>query len=173
MKPGLLIRSVVSVLALPVMVAGVVPGWLTSTRGVEIGFGLPMPLNMVMTAAGLAIMVAGLWLAAGTIRMFATAGEGTLAPWDPPRKLVARGIYRYVRNPMISGVLAILLGEGILLGSVAILEWFAIFLALNSVYIPLSEEPALAARFGQDYLLYKRHVPRWIPRFTPWEPDNR
>ncbi len=173
MKPDLLIRSVVSVLALPTMVAGVVPGWLASTRGVEIGFSLSIPFNIVVAAVGLAIMVAGLCFAARTIWMFSTEGEGTLAPWDPPRKLVVRGTYRYVRNPMISGVLAILLGEAILFGSVAILEWLAIFAAINCVYMPLSEEPGLAARFGQDYLRYKTHVPRWIPRMTPWEPDIR
>ena len=104
--------------------------------------------------------------------MFSTVGEGTLAPWDPPRKLVVTGVYRYVRNPMISGVMSIVLGEGILLGSMPILELCAFFAALNGVYIPLSEEPGLAARFGQSYLLYKRHVPRWIPRFTPWEPGK-
>jgi len=172
MKPGLLIRSVISVFALPVMVAGVLPGWLLSTRGIAIGAGLPIPLNLVAAAIGLAIIALGLWLAAGTIRMFTTDGDGTLAPWDPPRKLVVKGIYRNVRNPMISGVLSILAGEAIFFGSMAIFEWFVFFAVLNAIYIPLSEEPMLAARFGQDYLSYKSHVPRWIPRLTPWQPDN-
>jgi protein-S-isoprenylcysteine O-methyltransferase Ste14 len=173
MRPGLLIRSVVSVFVLPVMVAGVLPGWLLSTRGAAIGAGLPMPLKQVVAATGLAFVAAGLWLAAGTIRMFSTEGEGTLAPWDPPRKLVIKGIYRYVRNPMISGLLGILAGEAIFFGSRAIFELFVIFVVMNAVYIPLSEEPMLAARFGRDYQSYKNHVPRWIPRLTPWQPDNR
>jgi len=104
--------------------------------------------------------------------MFSTDGDGTLAPWDPPRKLVVKGIYRNVRNPMISGVLSILAGEAIFFGSMAIFEWFVFFVVLNAIYIPLSEEPMLAARFGEDYLSYKSHVPRWIPRLTPWQPDN-
>src|SRR2546423_1879810 len=99
MKPGLLIRSVVSVLALPVMVTGVLPAWLLSTRGYAIGAGLPMPLNLVVAAIGIVVAAIGLFLAAGAMRRFSTEGEGTLAPWDPPRKLVLRGTYRYVRNP--------------------------------------------------------------------------
>jgi len=169
MKPGLLIRSVISVLALPVMVAGVLPVWLVSTRGAAIGAGLPMPLNLIAAAIGLAFGATGLILAAGAIRRFSTEGQGTLAPWDPPRKLVVRGIYRYVRNPMISGVLSILAGEAIFFGSMAIFKWFVFFAVLNAIYMPLWEEPGLAARFGQDYLSYKNHVPRWIPRLTPWQ----
>lgn len=64
-----------------------------------------------------------------------------------------------------------LLGEGLLLGSPAILVWFLIFVALNAIYIPLVEEPDLARRFGDGYLGYKRNVPRWIPRLRPWDPD--
>jgi protein-S-isoprenylcysteine O-methyltransferase Ste14 len=171
MKPRLLLRSVISVLALPVMVAGVIPGWLVATRDVAIGWGLPTPLNLVVAGTGLALIVVGLWFAAGTIRMFSTVGEGTLAPWDPPRRLVAKGVYRYVRNPMISGLLGILAGEAIFFGSTAIFEWFAFAAILNAIYIPLSEEPVLLGRFGPDYQTYKMHVPRWIPRLTPWEPS--
>ena len=80
-----------------------------------------------------------------------------------------RGIYRYVRNPIISGVFCLLLGEGLGVGSVPLLTWFVIFVIINLIYIPLVEEPALAQRFGQDYLRYKQYVPRWLPRLTPWE----
>jgi protein-S-isoprenylcysteine O-methyltransferase Ste14 len=106
-----------------------------------------------------------------TISLFATVGEGTLAPWDPTQKLVVRGIYRYVRNPMIIGVLSVLLGEAVFLGSLPVLVWFLIFFAVNATYIPLLEERGLAGRFGDDYLVYKRNVPRWIPRLTPWTPS--
>ena len=173
MKPGLLIRSILSVLALPVMVTGALPAWMIHTRGYAIGAGLPMPLNFIVAVIGLAIAVIGLVLAAGAMRRFSTEGEGTLAPWDPPRKLVVRGTYRYVRNPMISGVLGILLGEAIFFGSTAIFKWFVFFAILNAIYMPLWEEPGLTARFGDDYLIYKRYVPRWIPRLTPWHPDAR
>jgi protein-S-isoprenylcysteine O-methyltransferase Ste14 len=171
-KPGLVIRSLLSVLALPTVVAGVLPAWLIFSRGAHLGFKLETPLNVVLAAVGLMLAAAGLALAAGTMRRFATQGEGTLAPWDPPRKLVVSGVYRHVRNPMISGVLGILAGEGLFFGSTAVLGWFAIFAAANAIYIPLFEEPGLAARFGRDYETYKRHVPRWIPRLTPWDPER-
>ena len=95
-------------------------------------------------------------------------GEGTLAPWDETRRLVVRGVYRHVRNPMITGVLCLLLGEASLLGSLPLLGWFALFLLANALYIPLAEERGLERRFGEEYLLYKRNVPRWIPRVRPW-----
>src|SRR5579872_994380 len=173
MKRGLLIRSMVSVLALPVMVTGVLPAWIIHTRGYAIGAGLPMPLNVIVAVVGIAIAGIGLFLAAGAMRRFSTEGEGTLAPWDPPRKLVVRGTYRYVRNPMISGVLGILLGEAFFFSSMAIFKWFVFFTILNAIYMPLSEEPRLAARFGHDYLEYKCHVARWLPRLTPWHPDTK
>jgi protein-S-isoprenylcysteine O-methyltransferase Ste14 len=104
-----------------------------------------------------------------TNMLFATIGKGTLAPWTPTRKLVVRGVYRHVRNPMISGVFCILLGEALLFGSPNLFTWFMIFVLINITYIPLFEEPGLEKRFGQDYLIYKKNVPRWIPRRKPWE----
>ena len=97
-------------------------------------------------------------------------GKGTLAPWDPPRRLVVRGPYQYVRNPMISGVVFVLLGEGLVLLSRPHTLWALTFFLVNCVYIPLSEEPMLKARFGQAYDDYCRHVPRLIPRLRPWDP---
>jgi len=110
----------------------------------------------------------GLWLMVQTIRLFVLVGDGTLAPWDPTQRLVVRGVYRHVRNPMISGVLFILLGEAVFLGSMALFYWFLAAAVVNLIYIPLFEEPGLEDRFGQDYVEYKRHVPRWLPRFSPW-----
>ncbi len=114
-------------------------------------------------------MCLGLSLMAATIRLFAQVGQGTLAPWEPPQRLVVRGVYRHVRNPMISGVLFVLLGESVLTASVPLLQWFLIFAVINAIYIPLLEEPMLVNRFGEDYLTYKRNVPRWIPRWKPWD----
>ena len=106
-----------------------------------------------------------------SLRRFATEGEGTLAPWDPPRRLVVRGPYRYVRNPMITGVLLVLLGEAALFGSPWILAWAAAFFAVNAVWFPLVEEPGLVQRFGREYEDYRRAVPRWLPRRHPWPPS--
>jgi protein-S-isoprenylcysteine O-methyltransferase Ste14 len=84
--------------------------------------------------------------------------------------MVIVGPYRYVRNPMITGVTLVLLGEAALLGSLGILVWAAVFLALNAIWMPLVEEPGLADRFGDEYAEYRRNVPRWVPRRTPWTP---
>ena len=85
------------------------------------------------------------------------------------RRLVAVGPYRYVRNPMISGVLTMLVGEMLFLGSRVIGIWAATFIAINQVYFMLLEEPGLERRFGTAYREYKLAVPRWIPRATPWK----
>jgi protein-S-isoprenylcysteine O-methyltransferase Ste14 len=82
---------------------------------------------------------------------------------------VVRGVYRHVRNPMISGVLFVLLGEALLTASRPLFGWFLSFALINAIYIPLLEEPGLVHRFGDGYRIYKRHVPRWIPRLTPWD----
>jgi protein-S-isoprenylcysteine O-methyltransferase Ste14 len=82
-----------------------------------------------------------------------------------------RGPYRHVRNPMISGVFAVLLGEAALLGSLPLLAWAAAFAAANTIWMPLVEEPGLVRRFGADYEAYRANVPRWVPRLRPWEPS--
>ncbi len=78
------------------------------------------------------------------------------------------GPYRYVRNPMISGVLAILLGETLAFWSASLLTWFVVVFAVNAIYMPLVEEPDLSRRFGQDYDRYRANVRRWVPRLRPW-----
>ena len=107
-----------------------------------------------------------------TVYLFATVGEGTLAPWDPTQKLVVEGPYRYVRNPMITGVLTVLVGESIVTGSLAIVLLAAFFFVLNHVYFIFSEEPGLIKRFGQRYKRYMKNVPRWVPRSTAWVGDG-
>jgi protein-S-isoprenylcysteine O-methyltransferase Ste14 len=155
----------------PGVVTLVVPAVILYLTGaIDFGWGLPPPTSWLLPLLGCALIGLGLLIMYKTISLFASVGEGTLAPWDPPRKLVVRGIYRYVRNPMISGVLSILLGEAAIFGSLALLVWFLVFFAFQAIYMPLVEERGLARRFGEDYLVYKRNVPRWIPRLTPWVP---
>ena len=146
---------------LPGMVTLVVPAVIVYRTGaVNIGWGLSSPLSWLPPLLGGVLIALGVLLMYKTIYLFATVGEGTLAPWDPTQKLVVRGIYRYVRNPMIIGVLSVLLGEAVFLGSLPVLVWFLIFFAVNATYIPLLEERGLAGRFGDDYLVYERNVPR-------------
>jgi protein-S-isoprenylcysteine O-methyltransferase Ste14 len=147
-----------------------IPVLVLALTDFEIGWGLDGALRVLPILAGAIMIGAGLSLMYRTIALFAREGEGTLAPWDPTRKLVVRGPYRFVRNPMIVGVLAVVLGEAALFGSPALAIWAALFFAVNAVWFPLVEEPGLAQRFGQDYEAYRRHVPRWLPRRTPWTP---
>lgn len=161
------LRHALAVLLLPAMATIVVPSWLVGRDG---AWPLAAPLALALRGAGVVLVAGGLGLMYRTIALFATVGRGTLAPWDPPRTLVVRGVYRHVRNPMISGVLAILLGEALLFRSTLQLGWFLGFWLLNAVYIPLVEEPMLVSRFGDDYRRYRAQVPRWIPRRTPWSP---
>ena len=78
--------------------------------------------------------------------------------------------YRYVRNPMISGVVFVLFGEALTLLSGPQVQWAFVFLVINLIYIPLLEEQQLKARFGEQYMEYCRHVPRLLPRLRPWTP---
>ncbi|MDR1145294.1 MAG: isoprenylcysteine carboxylmethyltransferase family protein [Verrucomicrobiales bacterium] len=123
-----------------------------------------------LLAVGGALLVAGLALAAWTMWLFDRVGKGTAAPWQPPRQLVIRGPYRHVRNPMIVSVLLMALAEALLLNAWSLAAYAAVFWAVNTVYFPLVEEKKLLQRFGDDYARYRRHVPRWLPRLTPWAP---
>ncbi len=158
-----------AIVILPGTVLGLVPAvilWLT--RDTAHAWELAGPDGARFWLA-LALAAAGVTIMARTIALFAHIGEGTLAPWQPTAKLVVAGIYRHLRNPMISGVVAVLLGEVVLFASLPLLGWAAVFAAANAIYIPLSEEPGLERRFGDDYRRYKANVPRWLPRLTPWK----
>ena len=142
---------------MPGTVAGLIPAViiLSGSRDIE-------PLT---AALGAVLLAAGLALVAWTIALFIRVGRGTLAPWAPPTRLVVRGPYRYVRNPMITGVGTVLAGEALFFRSVGVAVELAIFAALNAIYFPLVEEPDLRERFGAEYDDYRARVPRWLPRW--------
>jgi protein-S-isoprenylcysteine O-methyltransferase Ste14 len=169
---GVWLRQLRAIALLPGMVAVVVPTFLVAGYGTDVGFGWQAPLSLLPVIVGAILILAGLRLWWQTIRLFVEVGRGTLAPWDPPRRFVVRGPYRLVRNPMISSIGFVLLGEAALLGSGSILVLFAGFAVVNATYIPLVEEPGLRRRFGAEYERYRRAVPRWIPRRTPWTPGE-
>ena len=162
-----LLRHLLSIALLPFTVAVLVPLWIARRSGIAPGLGASAGA-LALQLLGVAVLAVGLVLFAASLRRFATEGEGTLAPWDPPRRLVLRGPYRYVRNPMISGVVFVLFAEALILLSLPHATWALTFLALNLVYIPLFEEPQLERRFGDAYREYCRHVPRLFPRLRPW-----
>jgi protein-S-isoprenylcysteine O-methyltransferase Ste14 len=126
--------------------------------------------SLPLFAAGIVLLCAGLSLAGWTMWLFGKKGRGTPAPWNPPKKLVIEGPYRHVRNPMITSVLTLLIAEALLLDSWLPMGVFALFLGINMLYFPFVEEKGLEKRFGPDYLAYKREVPRWLPRMTPFKP---
>ena len=145
---------------LPVTVLVFVPLWIEKKITIHAG------INLV---AGVILIVVGLMLMIVTISSFIMVGRGTLAPWSPTKKLVIKGLYRYVRNPMILGVLTVLLGESATLWSKNILIWAGCFFIINTVYFIIYEEPDLENKFGEDYRQYKKHVSRWLPRLTPFD----
>jgi protein-S-isoprenylcysteine O-methyltransferase Ste14 len=169
-KPGFS-RQLVSVLILPLNVLLVIPGLLflrcRNRRMAQFAPAAALPFNRGL--GGLLVLV-GLPILTWTIREFGRSGQGTLAPWDPTQALVVHGLYRHVRNPMISAVMAILFGQAMLLNSRCQLAWATFFSLGNMLYIPFSEEAALERRFGDDYLRYKQQVPRWLPCWRPWRP---
>jgi protein-S-isoprenylcysteine O-methyltransferase Ste14 len=168
----MIVRQLASLLALPGVVAVVVPVWIA--RQDQVVFTIPHDLTGITAAVcGLVLLAAGAMLFAGCLYYFWTRGQGTLAPWDPPRRFVVEGPYRFVRNPMISGVIGVLLGEACILRSAQLAEWAGVFILANIVYIPALEEPMLVARFGQPYLRYKTAVRRFLPRLRPWMPPHR
>lgn len=157
-----------AVLALPFNALVVIPALFLYFGGYK--FALPSSLFL---ALGFISFFAGASLAVWTMVLFWKVGKGTLAPWAPTQNLVVKGPYCFVRNPMLSGVLAMLLGESMLLGSFQILTWTVVFFIINTVYFIFVEEKGLEKRFGGDYILYKKSVPRWIPRLSRWElPDG-
>jgi protein-S-isoprenylcysteine O-methyltransferase Ste14 len=161
------LRHLLSVLILPATVVVFVPAWIA--RASRVRWTWPAgPLEWAAVVAGAVVGTIGLALFASSLRHFAVEGRGTLAPWDPPRRLVVRGPYRFVRNPMISGVILMLCGLALGLRSAQHGRWAALFIAANLLYIPLLEEPQLEARFGDAYRRYRAAVPRILPRLRPW-----
>jgi protein-S-isoprenylcysteine O-methyltransferase Ste14 len=166
-----LLRHAFAILVLPFSVVVLIPLWIADRYG--LAPAVPeRAAGWLVAVAGVVVLAAGASLAALCIARFFTEGRGTLAPWDPPVELVVRGPYAHVRNPMISGVVIVLIGEAMVLRSLPHALWAATFAAINAVYLPLVEEPMLRARFGESYATYARNVPRLIPRLRPWQPQR-
>ncbi len=113
---------------------------------------------------GLVLLIAGVCLAIWTMVLFHKIGKGTLAPWAATKKLVIEGPFKYVRNPMIIGVLGVLSAEALILNSIIIFYWAVLFFIINCIYFKVFEEKQLERKFGNEYLEYKKNVPMWIPK---------
>ncbi|RWM04718.1 isoprenylcysteine carboxylmethyltransferase family protein [Mesorhizobium sp.] len=154
--------SALFLIAAPGVVAGLIP-WLLTDH-------YRMPLSMVPGFVPLAwILVIG---AAGILlhafARFALEGLGTPAPVAPTEKLVVGGIYRHVRNPMYVAVLSIILGQALIFSSWVVFVYGLIAAAAMISFVKIYEEPTLARRYGAEYETYRRAVPGWLPRITPW-----
>ena len=167
----LLLHWLTAVILLPGTVVVLVPWGILSlaAEGEGLRASLAHPVSWFALLAGLCGLLLALW----TLSLFIRFGKGTAAPWDPPRSLVVRGPYLHVRNPMITGVFLMLVCESVVFQSWGLAAWTAVFALGNLVYIPRFEEAGLAKRFGEDYLAYKRGVPRWVPRLTAWRPEEK
>jgi len=112
---------------------------------------------------GLIICSLGAIIALSCVFAFAFIGKGTPAPFDPPRRLVIRGPYRFVRNPMYLGVATALAGAALFYTSTALLAFVALFLVVTHLFVLLYEEPTLQRSFGPEYEVYCHSVHRWLP----------
>jgi len=152
----LVLRSIFFALLLPGTVTLLLPYLILSRRAVPHWDAIGLP--------GLVVILVGATILIWCIADFARLGRGTLAPVDPPKALVIRGLYRYVRNPMYVGVVLVLLGESALFRSASLLLYTAVFFLIANLFVIVYEEPNLRARFGESYEHYRRSVARWIPR---------
>lgn len=140
----------------PTIVAGLVPWLLTRWESDE------PPTALQVTGALLIAIGGGLVLE--TTARFALQGRGTPAPFAAPERFVARGSYRAVRNPMYVGVLALIVGQTLLLGREVLFGWAVVAAVLFQLFVVFHEEPELRKRFGTEYEAYRQRVGRWLPR---------
>lgn len=153
----LAVRSLVWTFLLPGVLAGYIPWRYFGLSQVQVDASLPHLIGLLSIGVGALLLATCIW-------EFARSGRGTLAPVDPPKELVVRGLYRYVRNPMYLSVTLIVLGEVLLTGSRALfLYWLVWFVAAN-LFVIGYEEPTLRRRFGVEYERYTQRVGRWLPR---------
>jgi protein-S-isoprenylcysteine O-methyltransferase Ste14 len=158
-----ILGTAVFLLLAPGTVAGLVPWWISRWH-VQAPFFDFVPFRVI----GALLIAAGVPVLLESFGRFALQGVGTPAPIFPTQHLVVKGFYRYVRNPMYVAVVSAILGQALLLGNIRVLA-YAIFVWLAMhLFVLIYEEPTLRKSFGAEYETFCAHVPRWIPRFSPW-----
>ncbi|HEV8264802.1 MAG TPA: isoprenylcysteine carboxylmethyltransferase family protein [Gemmatimonadales bacterium] len=162
MTVPLAVRSLFWTVLFPGVFAGYIPWRFFGVSGVHLDFRSPVHL------LGVLCIVLGAVLLGTCIWEFARAGRGTLSPVDPPRELVVRGLYRYVRNPMYLSVTLIVLGELLLTRSRPLLVYWAVWFVAVNLFVIGYEEPTLRRRFGAAYERYTQEVGRWLPRWRAY-----
>lgn len=147
-------RALLAFLALPVVVAGLIPWFLYGIDGWRKG-GTPLGWPVFFMGVGIV-----LWC----VHDFYVIGKGTLAPWDPPRNLVIVGLYKFVRNPMYLGVLGCVAGWSLIAGSPLMAAYTGTLAIGFHLRVIFYEEPTLARQFGNEWTQYRAIVNRWLPK---------
>jgi protein-S-isoprenylcysteine O-methyltransferase Ste14 len=159
---SLLARNLIFTLVVPGCGAVYIPWWILRR-----GHGAHTPVAWqasVVIGIGVVLYFSCLWV-------YVSVGRGTPGPWDAPRRFVAAGPYRWVRNPMYISALLVVLGEAWLFLSLPLLVYAGTLAAFFHLFVIGYEEPTLSRTFGETYEAYGRIVPRWIPRARPWTPS--
>lgn len=152
----LALRSLVFLILIPGTVAGYIPWRILRTSK-----QLAIPAVSISSILAACLSLLGICVLLLCVWDFFHAGRGTLAPFDPPKRLVIRGLYRLTRNPMYNGVMALLLGEAWFFHSTTLFEYALIMFAIFHLVVVVYEESALEAQFGDSYRAYRAAVPRW------------
>jgi len=157
------VRSIIFTIVVPCTVAGWVPHWLSNSTLDGLMFG-KAPSSLITDILGYILLVLGAAIYLWCVYDFTFIGRGTPAVFDPPKELVIRGLYEYVRNPMYIGVIFALAGQVFLYGSPIVLFYTVAIGVFFIAFVLVEEEPALHKKFGNDYDEYSRRVNRWLPK---------
>jgi len=163
-----ILGSALFFLIAPVTVGVIVPLGIAGWRVGPPLLGIPF-----IRALGFLLVVVGAIPLIESFVRFALVGLGTPAPIAPTQHLVVSGFYRYVRNPMYVGVLAIIIGNALILGDTDLFAYAAFIVVAFVLFVGFYEEPALRRQFGDEYKEFCANVPRWWPRLTPWRPATQ
>lgn len=163
-----ILGSFLFLLIAPGFVAGVVPYWISRWRS-----GAAYGGSSAIRILGVLLIIFGIPLLLDSFTRFALQGQGTPAPVFPTKHLVVTGFYRYVRNPMYAGVASVIFGQALYFRNVLVLEYGVIICLAFHLFILFYEEPTLRRTFDREYEEFCKNVPRWIPRLSPWSPENR
>ena len=161
-KATAILGSALFFVVAPLVLAGYVPWWMTHWQFRPAFFGLELT-----RAIGLMLIIAGAPGVVDSFARFALQGLGTPAPIAPTQKLVVTGLYRYVRNPIYVGVVAVIFGQALLFADQRLLSYAALLWLFFHVWVLVIEEPTLKETFGAQYEDFRANVPRWVPRLTP------
>ena len=161
------VGSAVFFLVAPGIVAGLVP-WLIS------GWDVRWPISgfgVVVMALGSALLAVAILVLIRNFIRFVVEGRGTPSPVRQTERLVVGGDYRFVRNPMYLAVIAAILGQAMIFGSLALLLYALGVWAIMATFVRWYEEPLLQNRYGEEYGRYRRGVRAWVPRLHPWQSE--